>query len=247
MRAKFRGVEAGEVLVHALHLEAQGGGEVLLVAEHHVHEGGELAVHLLRPLLAADGLPERRAVVEVVGHEGSVLLAPPAWPPWPRAGSSPRGRRRSRPCASQRAPCRPKISSQSISPGLSWRHRGVAAVGAAHGRAHAEAALGEVEAVAGGAPDPVVLHPAEVRLVDPALVDEVLHEAAHRVVHEGGDDGGVQAEAALEARGPRCTRPRPPRPRRSGWCGCGPRRGRGAASLRPGSRGRSGSPPWASR
>ena len=39
---KFCGVEAGEVLVDALHLEAERGREVLLVAEHHVHEGREL-------------------------------------------------------------------------------------------------------------------------------------------------------------------------------------------------------------
>ena len=39
MRAKFCGVEGREVLVDALHLEAERGGEVLLVAEHDVHEG----------------------------------------------------------------------------------------------------------------------------------------------------------------------------------------------------------------
>ena len=84
---------------------------------------------------------------------------------------------------------------------LELRDRGVAAVRAAQGRAHAVAALGEVEAVAHRAADAVVLGPAEVRLVHATLVDEVLHEAAHRVVDQRGHHRRVQAEAALEAAG----------------------------------------------
>src|SRR5438067_4803946 len=48
--AEVLGVEAGEVLVEPFHREAEGGREVLLVAEHDVHEGRELPVHLLRAL-----------------------------------------------------------------------------------------------------------------------------------------------------------------------------------------------------
>ena len=67
-----------------------------------------------------------------------------------------------------------------MSPGFELRDRGVAAIGAAERRAHAEAALGEVETVAHGAADAVVRHPAQVRLVDAALVDQVLDQAADR-------------------------------------------------------------------
>src|SRR5207247_5149376 len=85
--------------------------------------------------------------------------------------------------------------------GPELRDRGVAAVRAAEGGAHAEAALREVEAVPGPAAHPVVLDPPQVRRVDPALVDQVLDEAAHRVVDEGGHDRGVEAEAALQPAG----------------------------------------------
>ena len=44
--------------------------------------------------------------------------------------------------------------------GLELGDGGVAAIGGAHCGAHAEAAFGEIEAVAGGAADAVVRHPA---------------------------------------------------------------------------------------
>jgi len=36
-------------------------------------------------------------------------------------------------------------------------------------------------------------------LIDAALVDQILQEAAYGIVGEGGDDRGVQAEAAFES------------------------------------------------
>jgi hypothetical protein len=63
------------------------------------------------------------------------------------------------------------------------------------------APLGEVEAVAHGAADAVVLGPLEMGQVDAALKHQVLDEAAHGVVHESGDDRGPEAEAAPQAAG----------------------------------------------
>src|ERR1035438_3796291 len=53
---------------------AEAGGEVLLVADHHVDVPGDLAVDLLGLGLAADGLPQAGAVVQVVGDHGAVSL-----------------------------------------------------------------------------------------------------------------------------------------------------------------------------
>jgi len=83
--------------------------------------------------------------------------------------------------------------------GLELGGGGVAAVGDADGAAHAEAALGEVEAVADGAADAVVVAPLDEVGGDAALHDEVLDEVADLVVDEGGADGGLQAEALPEA------------------------------------------------
>src|SRR6185436_18776062 len=80
--------------------------------------------------------------------------------------------------------------------GLELAGRRVATVRAADGAAEAEAALREVESVAHRAPDAVVLDPLDVRLVDAALVDEVLDEPPHGVVGEGRDDRRLEPEAA---------------------------------------------------
>ena len=68
--------------------------------------------------------------------------------------------------------------------GLQLRNRGMAAIRAAERGAHAEAALGEVQAVAHRAAHAVVRHPAHQRLIDAALVDQVLHQTPHRIVGE---------------------------------------------------------------
>ena len=81
--------------------------------------------------------------------------------------------------------------------GFQLRDGGVPAIGATQRGAHAEASLGEVEAVAHGAADAVVLHPGHA-LFDAALEHQVFHEAAHRVVGQRGHDGGVEPEAALQ-------------------------------------------------
>ena len=83
--------------------------------------------------------------------------------------------------------------------GLDLADGGVAAIGAAGGGAHAEAALSKVEAVADGAADAIVRNPADERGIDAALKNEVFNEAADGVIGERGGDGGAQAEAAAQA------------------------------------------------
>src|SRR5207248_9110596 len=85
--------------------------------------------------------------------------------------------------------------------GLQLRGRGVAAIGAAHGAADAEAPFGEVEPVADGAADAIVLAPFDEVGGDAALHDEILDQVSDLVVDEGGADGGLVAE----------TFPQPPR------------------------------------
>ncbi len=103
------------------------------------------------------------------------------------------------PVWNQRTPSLPKMWSQSKSPGLSWLGGGVAAIGNADRAAHAEAALGEVQAIARLAADAVELPPFDELGIDAALHDEIFDQAADVVVGEGGGDGGLQAEAAAQA------------------------------------------------
>ena len=136
--------------VDALELEAERRREVLLVAEQHVDERHQRAVDLARLHLAADRPPQRVAVVEVVRHAACRACA---LPPSPRArppASSRTARRRCRRCGTSATPA---CAAEQLAP--SRRRRASAATprcgrGPSSRRAPrgAEAALGEVEAVA---------------------------------------------------------------------------------------------------
>ena len=223
-----------EVGVDVLELEAERRREVFLVAEQHVDERHQRPVDLARLHLAADRPPERIAVVEVVRHARAVLVR------LLHRRARDRGR-----ALGQRAehaagvePARRRAPPNSCCPvdvaGLHLRHRGVAAVRAADAAARAEAALGEVQPVADAAPDAVVFLPAQVRQVDAALEHQVLDQPADRVVGQRGDVRGAQAEAAAQAARDVVFAAAFPGLERRAWCGCAPRRGRAAASPRPG-------------
>ena len=194
------GLDVGDVVVDALDLEAEGGGEVLLVADHHVDILGDLAVHFLGLLEAADGLPEGRAVVQVVGDDGAVLLRGLDGLDGGLRGGLGEGRED----AARVEPADAELAEEVLPvevAGLDLRGRGVAAVRDADGAADAEAALGEVEAVADRAADAVVLAPLDEVGVHAALHHEVLEQAADLVVDERRADGGAQAEALAQAAG----------------------------------------------
>ena len=93
----------------------------------------------------------------------------------------------------------PPVCSHRDVAALQLRHRRVPAIGTADTGADAESALDEVQPVAALAADAVVFHPADVRLVDAALVNQVLHEPANRVVGQRRHQRGVETEAALQA------------------------------------------------
>src|SRR5690242_16560235 len=83
--------------------------------------------------------------------------------------------------------------------GLKLRGGGVASIGTAGGGANAESALGEIQAVAHTAADAVELDPADQRLVDAALVNQILEQPPDGVVGERGHDRAIQPETALQA------------------------------------------------
>ncbi len=128
--------------------------------------------------------------------------------------------------------------SQSMSPGRSWLTAVWPRSEHADRAAHAEAALGEVEPVARPSGRRRRRAPSgRASRSTPPWQDQVLDQAADRVVGERGDDGRAQAEAAPQRRARRCTRRRPPRRGTRASCGCAPRRGRAAASPRRATRG----------
>ncbi len=208
---KASSLDAGDVVVHALDLEAERGGEVLLVADHDIDVLGDLAVHFLRLVEAADGLPERGTVVEIVGDDGAVFVG--GLDGLDREGGGGFGERGVD--AAGVEPAHAEFAEDVIPvdvAGLELRGGGVAAVGIADRAADAEAALGEIQAVADVAADAVVLAPLDEIGGDAALHDEILDEMADLVVHEGGDDGGLVDRSISAGRGRCCIRRRLPRP-----------------------------------
>src|SRR6185436_18381580 len=58
--------------VDALDIEAQRDAEILLIAEQHIDEAYELAIHGTGALCAADALPERWPVIQIVRNDDAV-------------------------------------------------------------------------------------------------------------------------------------------------------------------------------
>ena len=150
--------------------------------------------------MTADRLPQARAIVEVIGHDGAVLLRGRD-----RLDNGLRGgltQRSEDPSGVQ--PAHPELAEEVVPvhvPGLEVGHGGVAAVGDADRPSHAEAALGEVQPVARPAPDPVAGHPCDEGGVQNAGQDEVFNQAPYLVVRQSSDDRGAQPEGSSKAAG----------------------------------------------
>ena len=51
-------LDGGNVVIHAFDFEAEGCGEIFLVADHDIHVFGDFTVHFLSFGQASDGFPE---------------------------------------------------------------------------------------------------------------------------------------------------------------------------------------------
>ena len=184
----------------ALDGEPEGGGEVFLVADHDVDILGDLTVDLLGFFQAADGFPERGAVVEIVGHDGAVFVGGFDGFNGDFGGG---GGKRGVDAAGVK-PAHAEFAEDVVPidvADLDLGGGGVAPVGIADRAADTEAALGEVETVADGAANAVVVAPLDEVGGDAALHDKIFDEVADLVVDEGGDDGGFVTEAFAETAG----------------------------------------------
>src|SRR6185437_14862464 len=74
----------------------------------------------------------------------------------------------------------------------------MATIGATERSSHAESTFREVQTIAHLATDTIEFHPANMRLVYAALIDQVLHETAHGIICQCSDDSSVEPEAAFQ-------------------------------------------------
>src|SRR6185312_11423126 len=183
-----------------LHFEAQAGGEIFLIADHDIDILRDVAVDLLRPFLAALALPQAGAVVEVIGNHGAVLAR--CFHRLDHRFGGVRGERRED--AAGVEPAHAFLAEQLFPvhfAGPDLRGGAVAAIRAAQCSANAKALFGEVEADAGVAAQAVKVAPDDMRGVDAALADEILHQPAQIVPGQGGDDAGALAPAFAHGAG----------------------------------------------
>src|SRR5215467_14273423 len=190
------GLEALRVQMAAA-LEAERGREVLLIADHYVHQRRDAPIHGLRPRVSADGLPQGRAIVEVVGNDDAVTLGGPD-------GFENHLHRGGGKTGEDSAGVEPPgaLAEDRVPIHVFWvelRGCGVGAIGAAQSGANSKTALGEIQSVAHGSSNAVVLYPPNQRLIDAALIHQILNQPADGVVGKSGDDRGLHPEAALEA------------------------------------------------
>jgi hypothetical protein len=91
------------------------------------------------------------------------------------------------------------------------------------------ATLGEVQTVAHIAPNAIELRPLDELGADAALQNKILEQAPHVIVRERRGHGRLQAETAAQPARDIVFAAAFPDSELNGWCGCGPRRGRGGA------------------
>ena len=193
-------IQALQVLVVTLNLQAKASGKVLFVADHHINILGDLLVHFLGLFLAADPLPQRGTVVQVIRHHGAVLL-----------GSLHRlqhhGSGILRQSGVNTAGVHPAHAqgAKDIIPvhiaGLQLRNSGVATVRSAHSAANTVATLHKVQSVTHGAADTVKGNPSDQGSIYPALEDQVLQQVAHLVLSKGSDHAGAHTKATAQPAG----------------------------------------------
>src|SRR2546430_984237 len=185
------------MLIDALDIEAESDAEVFFVSEEDVDQRDELAVHGTRFVGAADSLPKRRAIVQVVGHDRAAAprrLHRFTCDEWSRL----RQRRENAAGVKPPYPAGEKTLPIDLA-GLHLRDGRVPSIRTSEGSADAKTAFGEVEAVARAPSDTVIVNPPQPGEIATALQHEIFDEAADRIVDESGDDRGAQAEAAAKS------------------------------------------------
>jgi len=182
------------VLISAFHFEAQAGSEVFFVTDHDVNVLGDFAVDLLSAFLAALALPERCAVVQVIGNYSAVLLSD--FNGFQNGFSSVRSQRSKD--AAGLEPTHAFFAKQLFPVHFTrtdLRSSGVTAVGATQSRTRTEALFREVQANAGVAAQTVKITPDDVGHVHAALHDEVFNQPAQIVLRQSGHNRSALAPA----------------------------------------------------
>src|SRR5579863_5251949 len=75
----------------------------------------------------------------------------------------------------------------------------MSSIGAADCSTQSEAALGEIQAIANGAPDTVIRNPANISLRYTTLQHEIFDKSTDRIIGQGGNNRSFHAEAPPKA------------------------------------------------
>src|SRR5260370_30876747 len=114
-------------------------------------------------------------------------------------------RRRFRERAADSASVKPAraFCSENLFPinvaGLQLRDRRMPTIRTTQSRTHAKASLGKIQPVTHTAAHAVILDPFDMRLIDSALINQILHETADGIICKCGYDRGVHPETTPQS------------------------------------------------
>src|SRR5690606_416714 len=132
--------------IHAFHFKSETRSKILFVADHHVHELRNFAIHFLRAFLSTDAFPERRPIIQIVADDRAVFLCGLNGFNYKfRSGVAERGEN-----AAGMQPAHAEFSENVIPikiAGLELAGGGVAAIRNSHGTARAKTAFSEIQSV----------------------------------------------------------------------------------------------------
>ncbi len=188
-------LDVRDILVHPLDLKTQAGRKILLVADHHVDRPRNLAVDLLRLGQPADRLPERGAVIQIIGNNHAVLLG--------RLHRLQRQRRRRLRERSENParvePPRATLAKQLLPVDIAALHlagRSIRAIRHTHRPANPMPALGKVQPIAHLAPNPIISAPLHIIGSHAALQNKILDQPPNLVIRKGRHHGCLQSKTA---------------------------------------------------
>ncbi len=171
------------VRIHAFNFNPERRGKIFLIANHHIDVLSNLAIHLLRPRLPTNRLPQTRAIIQIVARHRPILL---------------RGLQRLNCNLGRRLRKRGKNSARMKPPhaflpknlipiNLAWLHltnRRQPTVRTTPRPAAPKSTLHKIEPIADRPPNPIKRHPLHMAHIHPALQHEIFHEPSNRIIRK---------------------------------------------------------------
>ena len=186
------------IFIHALHFETKACREIFLISNHDIDILGNVAVDLLRLGMSTNGLPERRAVIQIIGDHRTMLLGNF----YGLFNNTCTGFGQGSKNTSRMEPSDSLVAEKLLPinvPGFHLGGCGQSSIRSAYGTANAETTFGEIEPVTHRSTNAIVGNPLNPRGIHPSLQNEIFQKASDIIFGKCGDDSRAITEAPSQA------------------------------------------------